>query len=161
MLKIRFRELLLTIKTCRSKAISVYAHEINKNTSTDENGKYTIHNLPSGNVKVTFVSVGFNTQNKTVNLVSGENIFDAILQENTFQMDEVIVSTAFNKLQSQNVMKVEHETVNSLRQKGATTLIEGLATIPGCSTDFYGNIYWKAGYPWTQRQPRLWYIRKV
>jgi iron complex outermembrane receptor protein len=31
-------------------------------------------------------------------------------------MDEVIVSTAFNKLQSQNVMKVEHAT-KELQQK--------------------------------------------
>ena len=48
-------------------------------------------------------------------------------------IDEVIVSTAFNKLQSQNVMKVEHETLKSLQQKGTSTLIEGLATIPGVS----------------------------
>jgi iron complex outermembrane receptor protein len=32
-------------------------------------------------------------------------------------MDEVIVSTAFNKLQSQNVMKVEHATIKELQQK--------------------------------------------
>jgi hypothetical protein len=43
-------------------------------------------------------------------------------------MDEVIVSTAFNKL-SQNVMKVEHATIKELQQ-GTATLIEGLATIP-------------------------------
>ena len=48
-------------------------------------------------------------------------------------MDEVIVSTAFNKIQSQNVMKVEHETIKELQQKGTSTLIEGLATIPGVS----------------------------
>lgn len=49
------------------------------------------------------------------------------------QMDEVIVSTAFNKLQSQNVMKVEHIKMNSVQQKGALTLSEGLASIPGVS----------------------------
>jgi iron complex outermembrane receptor protein len=48
-------------------------------------------------------------------------------------MDEVIVSTVFNKLQSQNVMKVEHETLKSMQQKGVVSLIEGLATIPGVS----------------------------
>jgi iron complex outermembrane receptor protein len=31
-----------------------------------------------------------------------------MLEETIFEMDEVIVSTAFNKIQSQNVMKVEH-----------------------------------------------------
>ena len=48
-------------------------------------------------------------------------------------MDEVIVSTSFNKLQSQNVMKVEHQSMKSLQQKGAVTLIEGLETLPGIS----------------------------
>jgi iron complex outermembrane receptor protein len=55
-----------------------------------------------------------------------------MLEETIFEMDEVIVSTAFNKIQSQNV-KVEHESIKSLQQKGTATLIEGLATIPGVS----------------------------
>jgi iron complex outermembrane receptor protein len=48
-------------------------------------------------------------------------------------MDEVIVSTAFNKIQSQNVMKVEHATIKELQQKGTATLRRILATIPGVS----------------------------
>ncbi|MFT6748174.1 MAG: iron complex outermembrane receptor protein, partial [Flavobacterium sp.] len=56
-----------------------------------------------------------------------------VLKESVHQMDEVIVSTPFQKLQSQNVMKIEFASVKELRQKGAATLIEGLATIPGVS----------------------------
>jgi iron complex outermembrane receptor protein len=40
-----------------------------------------------------------------------------MLKKLFFQMDEVIVSTAFNKIQSQNVMKVEHATIKELQQK--------------------------------------------
>ena len=58
---------------------------------------------------------------------------DTIHKNKPFELDEIIVSTAFNKLQSQNVMKVEHASIKSLQQKGTTTLIEGLATIPGVS----------------------------
>lgn len=58
---------------------------------------------------------------------------DTIHKNKPFVLDEIIVSTAFNKLQSQNVMKVEHQSMKSLQQKGTTTLIEGLATIPGVS----------------------------
>jgi iron complex outermembrane receptor protein len=54
-------------------------------------------------------------------------------------MDAVIVSTAFNKIQSQNVMKVEHKTIKELQQKRTATLIEGLATILVFSS-FYWNI---------------------
>lgn len=58
---------------------------------------------------------------------------DSIHKNKPFVLDEVIVSTAFNKIQSQNVMKVEHSTIKELQQKGTSTLIEGLATIPGVS----------------------------
>jgi iron complex outermembrane receptor protein len=58
---------------------------------------------------------------------------DTIHKNKPFVLDEVIVSTAFNKIQSQNVMKVEHTTIKEMQQKGTATLIEGLATIPGVS----------------------------
>lgn len=58
---------------------------------------------------------------------------DTVHKNKPFVLDEVIVSTAFNKIQSQNVMKVEHESIKELQQKGTATLIEGLATIPGVS----------------------------
>ncbi|WP_339921394.1 TonB-dependent receptor [uncultured Flavobacterium sp.] len=115
------------------KGVSVYAPELHKGTTTDENGKYSLSNLPNGNVKLSFTFVGFTTVNKTIKGLQQENTLDVILEETIFQMDEVIVSTAFNKIQSQNVMKVEHATIKELQQKGTATLIEGLATIPGVS----------------------------
>lgn len=115
------------------KGVSVYAPELHKGTSTDENGKYLLSNLPNGTTKLSFVFTGFATQNKTINVQQKENNLNIILEETLFQMDEVIVSTAFNKIQSQNVMKVEHSTIKELQQNGTSTLIEGLATIPGVS----------------------------
>ena len=115
------------------KGVSVYAPELHKGTSTDENGYYTLNSIPNGTVKLTFTFVGFTTQNKSVTLQEKESTLNIVLEETIFQMDEVIVSTAFNKLQSQNVMKVALESMKSLQQKGTSTLIEGLATIPGVS----------------------------
>jgi iron complex outermembrane receptor protein len=113
--------------------VSVYAPELHKGTSTDENGKYTLSNIPTGTAKLTFAFTGFATQNRTINVLKKENTLDIILEETVLHIDEVIVSTAFNKIQSQNVMKVEHSTIKELQQKGTSTLIEGLATIPGVS----------------------------
>jgi iron complex outermembrane receptor protein len=115
------------------KGVSVYASELHKGTTTDENGKFTFNNLPNGKLKLTFTFIGFGTQNKTISSLQKENTLDVILEETIFEMDEVIVSTAFNKIQSQNVMKVEHESIKEMQRKGIATLIEGLATIPGVS----------------------------
>ena len=113
--------------------VSIDTPELHQGTSTDENGNYSLSNLPNGKVKLAFVYLGFATQNKTLNLQNKETTLNIVLEETEFQMDEVIVSTAFNKLQSQNVMKVEHSSIKELQQKGTSTLIEGLATIPGVS----------------------------
>lgn len=112
--------------------VSVYAPEIHKGTVTDADGKYVLNSLPSGNLKLIFSFIGYTTKEQNFT-VKKESVLNVVLEENIHQMDEVIVSTAFNKLQSQNVMKVEHATVKSLQQQGASTLIEGLATIPGVS----------------------------
>jgi iron complex outermembrane receptor protein len=113
--------------------VSVYAPELHKGTTTDSEGKYELSNLPNGSLRLGFTFLGYTTQNKTIPKLFKENKLDIILTESVLEMDEVIVSTPFNKLQSQNVMKVEHESIRTLQQKGTSTLIEGVATIPGVS----------------------------
>ncbi|MFZ2283490.1 MAG: TonB-dependent receptor, partial [Lutibacter sp.] len=113
--------------------VTVYVEELQKGTSTNENGLYELANLPNNAIKITVAYIGYKTQIKTISLTEKETVINFILEEAVFKMDEVIVSTVFNKLQSQNVMKVEHETMKTLQQKGTSTLIEGLTTIPGVS----------------------------
>ncbi|WP_418264658.1 TonB-dependent receptor [Flavobacterium faecale] len=113
--------------------VSVYIAELHKGTKTNENGAFSFSNLPKGNLKLRFVLVGFGTQNIEINSLDNNESLTVVMNETLFEMDEVIVSTAFSKIQSQNVMKVSHETIQSLQEKGTSTLIEGLATIPGVS----------------------------
>lgn len=107
--------------------------EIHKETISDANGKYVLNNLPNGPFKISFSAVGYATQTLSVLISEMELTQNVTLDETVIHMDEVIVSMAFNKLQSQNVMKVEHESIKSLQRKGTATLVEGLATIPGIS----------------------------
>ena len=113
--------------------VSIYAPALQASTTSDATGFYNFNRIPSGKILFIFSYVGYTTQQKEI-FVSEQGIqVDVIMKEDIHQMDEVIISTAFNKLQSQNVMKVEHESIKSLQQKGITTLIEGLTTIPGIS----------------------------
>ena len=114
-------------------SVNISIPELHKETVSDVDGKYSLSNLPNGTFKISFSSVGYTTKLLSVTISEKEITQNITLQENIVHMDEVIVSTAFNKLQSQNVMKVEHESLKSLQQKGTATLIEGLATIPGVS----------------------------
>ena len=115
------------------KGVNIFVSELHKSSETNENGAYSINNVPNGTIKITFTLLGFTTQNKSIFIQNGENKMDVVLEPSLFQMDEVIVATSFHKLQSQNVMKVDHESMKSLQQKGTSTLIEGLETLPGIS----------------------------
>lgn len=113
--------------------VTVDAIDTHKSTKTDENGGYILSGLPNGEVSLVFTYIGFATQSKKVTKIQNSQSLDVVMTEMAFQMDEVIVSTPFSKLQSQNVMKIEKQSVKSMQEKGSATLIEGLATIPGVS----------------------------
>ncbi|MCG2610183.1 TonB-dependent receptor [Flavobacterium sp. SM15] len=111
--------------------VTVSLPELHKEAFSDANGTFTFENLADGDFSVTFSSIGYANKTVTVALNQKETTVTVILEETSTHMDELIVSTVFNKLQSQNVMKVEHQSVKELQQKGAATLVEGLAKIPG------------------------------
>ncbi len=113
--------------------VSVYAPELQQGTVTDSEGKYTLNNLPNGSLKLSFEFLGYESQHLEIRKLEAQHRLNVQLETAEFQMDEVIVSTAFNKIQSQNVMKVDHVKMQDLEKSGTATLIDGLATIPGLS----------------------------
>jgi iron complex outermembrane recepter protein len=113
--------------------VNIYIRSLQKGTTTDENGKYELKNIPLGTFKVVFEYLGFQTVAKNITFKSPSFNLDIILKPSVLEMDEVIVSTPFNKIQSENVVKVAHKKIKTLLQKGGVTLIDGLATIPGVS----------------------------
>ncbi|MES2544682.1 MAG: TonB-dependent receptor [Bacteroidota bacterium] len=113
--------------------VEITAPEIHSETTTDISGKFILNNIPKGNTTIQFSVIGFKTVTKTIAIDQTETVLNITLEEEITHMDEIIVSTAFHKLQSQNVMKVEQESIKSMQKKGASTLVEGLAKIPGVS----------------------------
>jgi hypothetical protein len=66
-------------------------------------------------------------------------------------MDAVIVSTAFNKIQSQNVMKVEHKTIKELQQKDSN--LNRRVTIPAFQVSTGTSI--ETSNTWFKWKPRI------
>lgn len=110
--------------------VEIYAPEIHKGTTSDFDGNFTLNNIPNKNIKLVFSYLGY--KNKTI-VIKDLSALKIILEEAETHLDEVIISTLFNKLQSQNVMKVEHHSLKELKKLGNTTLIQGISTIPGVS----------------------------
>ncbi|APG64247.1 TonB-dependent receptor [Tenacibaculum todarodis] len=113
--------------------VEVYATELHKGTTTLEDGTYKFKNIPNGKITINFSYLGFKTVSKNFIFSSENQTFDLQLDEAVFMMDEIIVSTPFNKLQSENVMKVERLSAKAIHKTGATTLSEGITNIAGVS----------------------------
>ena len=113
--------------------VEVYSTLLHKGTTTDSQGNFSLKDIPTGNIDLTFRSLGYKTVQKKISTTNQNDHLQVILEESSFQIDEIIVATPFNKLQSENVMKVERLTAKSLQKSGATTLVEGISQIAGVS----------------------------
>lgn len=111
--------------------VAVHIIENNAFTETNQEGKYELKNVPNGTITVVFYLFGY--EQKSVKISPKISEYNVVLNEKEQHLDEVIVSTAFNKMQSQNVMKVDHLNMNDIQKNGSASLMEGLATVPGIS----------------------------
>lgn len=111
---------------------TVYIPQLEKGTAADFDGNYTLTNIPDGNYTIVFSSLGYGTVSLKLNF-NGDQVFTENIQmaESAVEMEEVIVSTPFHKLQSENVMKVERISTSELSSAGAVTLADGIKNIPG------------------------------
>ncbi len=111
----------------------IYIEQLHIGTTSDENGNFELQNIPQGSHKLSISFVGFNTRNIEINLALSNIELNISLVPSVFHMDEVIVSAPFNKLQSENVMKIESKSIEILRKSGSPTLMQSISTIAGVS----------------------------
>ncbi len=109
----------------------IYIEQLHIGTTSNADGSYLLKNIPKGNQSLTISFIGYDTQNRNF-LSGGENTeINIVLSPSIFHMDEVILSAPFGKLQSENVMKIESNSIETLQKTGAPTLAESLTSIPG------------------------------
>ena len=111
-------------------AATIYLPKLERGTMTSAEGKFQLNNIPEGNFQLVISSLGFTTQTVDVN-TSLTKALIIQLQASAIEMEAVIISTPFHKLQSENVVLVARETVDNLSRSGAVTLAEGITQIPG------------------------------
>ena len=109
---------------------NIYFPELGKGDMSDIDGNFSIQNIPNGKFKVVISSVGFATYSNELDF-PGTSSLNITLEKSAIEMEEVIVSTPFHQLQSENVMRVERENVEELKRKGAITLSDGITQIAG------------------------------
>jgi len=118
--------------------VEIYTPEIHKGTTTNKEGMFVLEKLPAGKITITISSLGYETQSFEVNLNEIQYL-DIQLNPIVFEIDEVIVSTLFHKLQKDNVNKVDFRSMKVLQQSGGSNLMQQLTQIPGVSQITTGN----------------------
>jgi len=113
--------------------VIIHLNENNTTVETNKLGQFELVNVPNGRVTIELYLLGFETKKISHQINASNTEVNIVLEEKHNALNEVIVSTAFKKALSKNVMKVASESLKNLQEKGATSLIEGLATIPGVS----------------------------
>lgn len=113
--------------------VNIYLPQFEKGTITNDNGEFVIENIPNGNHKIVISFVGYETYSKTINFPVSE-FLEIALTPSAIEIEEIIISTPFHKLQSENVMKVERQSIKELKSNGAINLSEGISNIAGVNT---------------------------
>lgn len=110
---------------------TVYLPTLEKGVVTDNQGAFKINNLPVGDYKLLVSYLGYKTYSTNISIGPGQETLSIALEPSAIEIEEVIVSTPFHKLQRENVMKVEQARMADLQAKGSITLSDGLTNIPG------------------------------
>lgn len=100
---------------------------------TDVAGEFIFKDLSQGSYTLLVTSLGYGTKTVKVELPGNDQI-QILLSPTAIEIEEVIVSTPFHQLQSENVMKVERVTMENLKRTGGARLTDGINQIAGVET---------------------------
>jgi hypothetical protein len=75
--------------------VTIYCKEQKKGTNSNADGTFELH-LPAGDHIVSFQSVGYKTKSISVSITSGSAPLTIKLEEQSYQLNEVKVSTGVN-----------------------------------------------------------------
>ncbi|WP_104733841.1 TonB-dependent receptor [Hanstruepera ponticola] len=110
--------------------VNIYLPHLEKGTTTNASGEFELQNIPPGSHTLVCSFIGYETKSINLKLPLTENLSISLIPS-AIEMEAVIISTPFHKLQSDNVMKVERKTVSELRASGSVTLADGITNIAG------------------------------
>lgn len=126
-----------TIKNQNNEPISnveISVSDANIQTKSNENGQFEIKNLPIGKWTLIFKKEKFEIKSEEISIGKQEQkTLDIILEEEHHHIDEILISSVFNKTQNENVVKIDHINLKQIQNAGAINLSDALATNPGVS----------------------------
>lgn len=113
--------------------VDIYSEVLQLGTSTNEAGEFQLKNLPGTPIMITVNLIGYEKITRRIHLTDKDTSINFTLQETVFKMGEILISTHFSRMQSENVMKVERASIDELKKKGGITLMQRINALQGLS----------------------------
>lgn len=107
---------------------SIFIEELQRGTTSNTEGQYSINNIPIGTYTVVTRFLGFKTNTQTFEVASGINILDIELEIDVVGFDEVIVTGTGSEVSKKRLaMDVSSVDEESIQKAPAYTISSSLA----------------------------------
>ncbi len=115
--------------------------KISKGVLTDVDGKYIIKDIVSGKYKLLASYMGYNNDEKTIDIQAKKSTYNFILQQKSFSLSEIEITEEKNIIER----SVEKTTVNVAKNTTLTggTAVDVMQTLPSVDVDIDGNINYR------------------
>jgi iron complex outermembrane receptor protein len=110
---------------------TIFIPELNKGTMADENGNYTLSNLPNGKIKLQYSFIGYGNKIETRVLNNSNIEINVMLQQMVIETEEIVVTGGYNSTQHENAVKIEVLKLNPLHNTPTPNFAETLTKVPG------------------------------
>lgn len=116
---------------------NIQIRNIDKGVSTNENGDYIIKEVPVGSYEISISCIGMLSENFSVDVLDGINVFNFSLEPSVFNLDQVVVTgTKTFKRQTDSPVIVNIIDADKLESVQACNLAEGLNYQPGLRIEY-------------------------
>ncbi len=117
---------------------TIYIPELQRGTTTDIHGQYTLMKLPMGrNLHVRYAYVGYETLIKQGRLAHDVVTWDITLHSSVIQTEDVVITGGYITSQHENAVKIDIVRPDDLQS--TPNLTQALAQVPGVDIISKGN----------------------
>jgi len=123
-------------------AAHIIVSPLGKTIAADENGMYTVNNVPYGSYEVIVSTVGLKTVRKKVSVSSATPVtLNIVLQEDTQALEEVVITGTMKEVsRSDSPIPVEIITPKLFRKNPTPSLFEAVGMINGVQPQLNCNV---------------------
>lgn len=110
---------------------NIFVPDMNKGTTSNNNGMYELSNLPNGKIKIQYSALGCINLIETV-VLKGESLeLNIVLSQTALELEEIVVSGGYNSTQHENAVKIDILKLDPLKITNTPNFTEVLTKVPG------------------------------